>query len=199
MSSQGSVTNWIQLLETGEDSAAQQIWERYWVRLVSLAREKLRGAKRLVADEEDVALSVFDSCCRGIEQGRFPNLEGRDNLWRLLVKKTIHKSLRQIKYERRLKRGGGRVITETDLPLADEEGNAFEQLIGHEPSPEFAAQVAEEIARRIGMLEEDKLRSIAVWKMEGFTNAEIAIKLGCIEKTVGRKVERIREAWKERE
>jgi len=75
MTTSGSVTHWLQLLQAGEDSAARQIWERYFPRLVGLAREKLRGADGRMADEEDIALSVFDSFCRGIEQGRCSNVE----------------------------------------------------------------------------------------------------------------------------
>jgi len=194
----GSVTNWLQLLQAGEGAAARQIWERYCPRLVSLAREKLRGADRRMADEEDVALSVFDSFCRGIEQGRFPNLEGRDNLWKVLVILTARKSLRLIQHERRQKRGGGHVVAGADLPPPDpEEGDAFDRLIGREPSPEFAAQVAEECVRLLDLLGEDELRSIAVWKMESYTNAEVAGKLGCLERTVERKVRVIRGLWED--
>jgi DNA-directed RNA polymerase specialized sigma24 family protein len=194
----GSVTNWMQLLQAGDDSAARQIWERYFARLVDLARAKLRGSERRMADEEDVALSVFDSFCRGMEQGRFPNLEGRDNLWKVLVMLTARKSLRLIQYERRQKRGGGHVVARADLPPPDvEEGDAFDRLIGREPSPEFAAQVAEECARLLSLLGEDELRSVARWKMEGHTNAEVAGKLGCLERTVERKVRVIRGMWED--
>ena len=90
----------------------RQIWERYFRRLVGLAREKLRGTRCGAADEEDVALSVFDSFCRGLEEGRFPNLQDRDNLWKVLVVLTARKALRLVQYERRQKarrrQGSGR-------------------------------------------------------------------------------------------
>ncbi len=198
MAPDGSVTHWIQLLQEGEDAAAREIWERYCPRLVGLARAKLRGAACRVADEEDVALSVFDSFCRGLEEGRFPNLEGRDNLWKLLVVLTARKALRLIQQERRLKRGGGNVLAEADLaPEGPNEGAAFENLIGREPSPEFAAQVAEECCRLLDRLGDDELRSIARWKMEGHTNAEIAGKLGCLERTVERKLRVVRGLWED--
>jgi len=192
----GSVTHWLQLLQAGEDAGAQQIWERYRDRLVGLARKKLRGAERRMADEEDVVLSVFDSVFRGIKQGRFSKMQGRDDLWKVLVTVTARKSLRMKLYERRQKRGGGHVIAETDLPQIDgEEGDALDRLIGCEPSPEFAAQVAEECRRLLALLNKDALESVACWKMEGHTNAEIAFKLGCIESTVERKMRKIRDIW----
>jgi hypothetical protein len=60
----GSVTRCIVLLKAGESAAAQEIWDRYFGRLVALARARLRTAARRVADEEDVALSALDSFCR---------------------------------------------------------------------------------------------------------------------------------------
>ena len=51
------------------------------------ARGKLedRGARRRVADEDDVALSAFKSLCVGAARGRYPILTDRDDLWRLLI------------------------------------------------------------------------------------------------------------------
>src|SRR5207237_10567463 len=89
----GSVTRWIGDLKAGGDSAAQHLWERYFHRLVHFARARLRAARRAgaIADEEDAALSAFDSFCRGAAQGRFPDLADRDGLWRLLVVITLRK------------------------------------------------------------------------------------------------------------
>jgi hypothetical protein len=86
MASEGSVTHWIGQLQAGDPAAAQPLWERYFLKLVHLARRKLQGLPRRAADEEDVALSAFDSFCRAAEARRFPALADRDGLWRLLVK-----------------------------------------------------------------------------------------------------------------
>jgi hypothetical protein len=88
MSSEHSVTHWIDQLKAGDQAAAQKLWEGYFHRLVRLARTKLQGAPKRAADEEDVALSAFDSFCQGVERGRFPQLADRDDLWRLLVTLT---------------------------------------------------------------------------------------------------------------
>src|SRR5207237_8589108 len=104
MASKGSVTRWVGQLQAGDQEAAQHLWERYFRRLVGLARRKLRDAPRRAADEEDVALSAFDSFCRGAQRGRFPQLLDRDNLWRLLVVITARKASCHLRAERRLKR-----------------------------------------------------------------------------------------------
>ncbi len=196
MHSPGSVTHWLNLLKAGDPAAAQPLWERYFRRLTGLARAKLRGLPRQAVDEEDVALSAFDSFCRAVERGRFPRLDDRDDLTHVLLMLTARKALDLRLHEGRQKRGGGRVVTETDLALA--EGNAEENLaeiIGREPTPEFAAQMEEEYQRLLGLLGNEQLRQIAAAKMEGYTTEEIAARLGCAPCTVSRKVQKIRERW----
>ena len=63
-----SVTTWLARLKAGDSQAGQQLWQRYLDRLTRLARRKLAGASRRVADEEDVALSAFHGFLRGVER-----------------------------------------------------------------------------------------------------------------------------------
>src|SRR5436309_1207188 len=73
--------------------------------------------------------------------------------------------------------------------------DAGRRLPGREPGPDFACQVAEECRRRLEVLDDPQLRDVARWKMEGYTNHEIARKLGCVETTVERKLRVIRSIW----
>src|SRR3989442_8454491 len=107
MSSEGSVTRWVTALKAGDTTAAQPLWDRYSRQLVSLARQRLQSARRRVADEEDVVQNAFHSFFRGVAQGRFPQLNDRDNLWRLLVVITARKALDQIAHEQSKRQGGG--------------------------------------------------------------------------------------------
>lgn len=201
MASSGSVTFWVGQLKDGDAAAAQKLWERYFHRLVGLARTKIHGAPRRMADEEDVALSAFDSFCRGAENGRFPRLTDRDDLWRLLVVITVRKALDHVIYERRQKRGGGAVLGESALLnwATSEDGvHGMEQVLGSEPTPVLAAQLAEEFSRLLDCLQDAQLRLIALWKMEGQTVDDIAQRLGCVPRTVERKLRLIRSLWAER-
>src|SRR5262245_39443366 len=99
-----SVTHWINQLKAGDHAAAQNLWERYCQRLVGLARKKLRDRPRRVTDEEDVALSAFDSFCRAAKRGRFSQLHDRDDLWQLLVLIAERKVIKLVSHERRRKR-----------------------------------------------------------------------------------------------
>ena len=190
----GSVTLWLGALRAGDEAAARELWRRYFEALVRLARARLRA--RVFADEEDVALSAFDSFYAGMARGRFPDIADRDDLWRLLVTMTARKASNQARRESRQKRGGGRVVRESALAAGPEsEAEDLGQVIGPEPSPEFAAQVAEECGRRLNGLPDESLRSVALMKMEGYTNDEIADRLGCDPRTVTRKLKVIRKAW----
>jgi DNA-directed RNA polymerase specialized sigma24 family protein len=193
-----SVTHWIHQLKGGHTDAAQKLWERYFARLVGLARKKLQGSRGRVEDEEDVALSAFASFCRGAAAGRFPQLADRDNLWPLLVRITACKAIDLVNRERRLKRGGGKVEGESALPGAgDSNPPGLEQVVGDEPTPDFAAQVGEQCQRLLDQLGDDELRSIEVWKMEGYTNEEIAHKLDRAVVGIERRMRRIRMQWQE--
>jgi RNA polymerase sigma factor (sigma-70 family) len=199
MSSSGSVTHWLHQLGDG-GGAAQALWERYFDRLVRLARRKLRDAPRRAADEEDVALSAFDSFCWGAAQGRFPRLNDRDNLWALLVRITERKASDLARHERRQKRGGGKVVSDVEPP-GPADSSAAEGSVGRaagrEPTPAFAALVAEECRRLLDRLGDGELRRIAIWKMEGYTNAEIAARVDLSEPTVERRLRRVRRLWEQ--
>lgn len=199
MSSEGSVTRWVTALKGGDTAAAQPLWERYHRQLVSLARQKLQSARRRVADEEDVVQSAFHSFFRGVAAGRFPKLDDRNNLWRLLVVITARKALDQIAHERSKRQGGGTVQGQSRMLLeeSDWDDPAIQQVVGDEPTPEFAAQVAEEYERLLDRLDDLTLRQVAIRKMEGHTNDEIAEQLNCSKRTVARKLETIRIIWSE--
>jgi RNA polymerase sigma factor (sigma-70 family) len=198
MSSPGSVTHWIAALKDGESAAAQPLWERYYRQLIALARQRLRSARSRAADEEDVVQNAFHSFFRAMDQGRFPQLDDRDSLWRLLVVITANKALKQLAYDNRQKRGGGTAQGPMRIySLGPDDEAALVQLVGVEPSADFAAQVAEECGRLLDVLGDETLRQVAVWKMEGYSNDEIAERLACSRRTVARKLDAIRILWSE--
>jgi RNA polymerase sigma factor (sigma-70 family) len=192
-----SVSQWIVHLKEGQDDAVQRLWERYALRLVELARRRLKDAPKRVADEEDIAQSVFHSLCRGAVAGRFASVQNRDDLWWLLLAITKQKVTDHVRREMAQKRGAGRVQSESGLNSNpdDSQGFALDRLIGEEPSPEFALMLAEQHERLLGLLRDDRLRQIATFRIEGFTVPEIAEDLRVSTRSVERKLQLIRGVW----
>jgi RNA polymerase sigma factor (sigma-70 family) len=186
---EGSVSGWVNLLQAGDSEAAQQLWDRYFHRMVGLARARLRAAGT-AAEEEDVALSAFASFCQAAENQRFPQLANRDDLWRLLVTLTARKVWHRRRFEQTQKRGAGTGgLGNFEMEL--------DAIVGREPTPEFAAEVADELQSRLARLKKDDLVAIALRKLDGYTNDEIAGQLGCARSTVERRLRLIRLEWSE--
>jgi RNA polymerase sigma factor (sigma-70 family) len=195
-----SSTVLIEQLKAGDYEAAQPLWERYYPRLVALARKKLRGRTPLrAADEEDVALSAFKSFCAGAREGRFPRLKDADGLWAMLVLITVRKAADLANRNRRQKRGGGKVRGESvfDRPAGDGKPGGLQEFAGKDPSPDLPALLAEEFERLLNQLEDDQQRSVLVGKLEGRTNAEVAHQIGRSEATVERELRLIRKLLQE--
>lgn len=112
-------------------------------------------------------------------------------LWRLLVAITARKAL-NLKYHHARRRLGGqsRILRPADDPTL-----RLESIVGPEPSPAFAAQVAEEYRRLLGILGDDILRWVAVLRMEGYSIAEIAAEIRKTPRTIERKLRLIRDIW----
>lgn len=192
--SDSSVTRWLQRLEVGDSVAAERLWQLFFERLVQLAHGRLQVRHRKAIDAEDIALSAFHSFCVGVEKKKFPALSNRDNLWRLLVSITIHKLLHAVRDQTRIKRGG--LFRELQGLDSSSSGlDILNQVVSHEPSPELAVEVAEQYEILIRSLDNKELMQLATWKMEGFTNEEIAAKIGKSQRTVERKLNLIRKIW----
>lgn len=212
MSQHPSITFWISQLKTGDVEAAQRLWELYFLRMVELARRKLEGVPKAVADEEDVALSAFRSFCSGARKGRFSQLVDRDNLWPLLMAITANKSVDLIRRQNRQKRGGsGHSDQEPNSPRSLQGGNASDprpvrspveiplsELISVEPTPEFAAELSDQLQHLLQRLDEtgdSDLRKIALMKMECYSTLEIAEAIGCASRSVERKMQIVMRLW----
>jgi len=200
MATEASITRCIALLRQGEGAAAQVIWERYYPQLVRLARQQLAGLSCRAADEEDIALSALDRFCRAAQQGRYPDLADRHGLWRLLLQITARRVRDQARYERRQRRGAGRVYGQSDRPDQSGSGDAdLREVADDAPTPEFAALMAERCRRLLARLEDPGLQALAIAKMDGSANEEIAAEMGCSVRTVERRLKLIRDIWRDEE
>jgi DNA-directed RNA polymerase specialized sigma24 family protein len=116
----GSVTRFFDALCAGDPAGAEALWERFFPRLVGLARRALAGRPQRAADADDAALSAFASFCLRARAGEFRPAD-REGLWHLLAVITTRKARKQARREGAEKRGGGSVGDEETLalPLAE--------------------------------------------------------------------------------
>lgn len=179
MSSEQSISRWIQEVKNGNDEAAEALWDRYFSDLVRVAEQKLQGIPCGVENEEDVAIRAFKSFFSAARQGRYPNLAGRDSLWRLLSKITKYKAIDVIR-----RRAREPVVSDHDLQFAVDDADPF-----------MAAIMTEEVRRMLDVLQEPGLQEMALAKLANFTNEEVAAKQDCSIRTVERRLNLIREKW----
>jgi DNA-binding CsgD family transcriptional regulator len=194
----GSVTEFLQQLRDGEASTAQQaLWERYFQRLAGIARVKLVPSARRVRDEEDIALSTLDSFFQATEEGRYPEIGDRTELWPLLAQIAVCKAMKHRERELAAKRGAGAVrgdsaVDELSWNRSIDAQAGFDQFLSSEPTPDSVAELKELVCNLMQRLENVTLRQVAQLKLSGYANYEIAEKLEVSERTVERKLVRIR-------
>jgi len=189
MTSMGSVTRSIRDLETREqrEEAVRKLWDRYFEGLVRYALKKLQAmhAARGIADQEDAVVRAFAKVCRGIEAGQL-KIGNRGDFLKLLRWSTNNEIKNQVN---RYPRENPNASMDPDRGETN-----LDQVPGMEKS--FEPLLAEEGCRRLlDLLGEEVLRMIALWKLLGHTNEEIARKLDCSLASVERKIGRIRAKW----
>lgn len=192
-----SVSEWISSLQKGDAGAAQRLWDRYFEELVKFARRRLGDSPRQSKDEEDIALSVFDSFCRGVQAGRLAGLTDHHELWWTLLAITRRKVVDLIRVNNRQAHGVMAALPESDVPVDPTTGKEFDLnlVLDETPNPEVLMHLDEEWQRLLSKLRDDTLRKIACWRIEGDTIEEISKKLRILPRTVGRKLSLIRSKW----
>jgi DNA-directed RNA polymerase specialized sigma24 family protein len=185
----GDVTHWLHQLKAGDRAAARPLWERYFRRLVGLARERLRGLPRAGRDEEDLALSAFDSFYRAAEAGRFPHLDDSLDLWQVLSLIASRKAYDLVQQLGRMQCDYRRT-----QPL---DGEDVPEPMSKELDPAEIAELTEATGRLLALLPDDRSRFVALRKLEGYTNEEIKQLQGCALVTVERELRLIRKFWKQ--
>ena len=198
MPNEESVTDWLEGLKSGRSSGATQLWQRYVEQLARLARRKLGRTPRGAADEEDVVLSAFHAFLEGVRDGHFARLHDRDDLWQVLVMLTERKAINLRRREKAAKRDKAQDQDESAFPqpegLMVQDGD-LDHVADREPTPAFAAEVAENLQQLLDRLNDDSQRQVALGKLEGYTNQELAERLGISLRSVERKLQIIRSKW----
>ncbi len=188
-----SVTLMIQQLKDDPSEAAGAIWQRFFTRLLPLARARLRGLADQSVDEEDLLVSVFDRFFVAASEDRFARLHDRDDLWQILLMLTDHQVAEQYRRSHAQKRGGGKVAS-LDGATAGQPAD-WRSLAEVELPPEYVVAFNDNMQHALAKLDEEKTRNVALLKLEGYENREIARQLGISLSSVERKLRVVREKW----
>ena len=181
-----AVTQWIADLRSGDGVAALRLWKYLEPKLLRLGRRQLRSAKTTCYDEDDLAQSAFHALCDSIQNGRYENLVDRSEVWKLLTTIALNKYRRQATFDSAIKRGGNMQRGDIDRALRSE----CDQLSGEEK-----LMMEEECERLLCLLGRNEIKQVALLKVEGYTNEEIATALSCTRRTVQRRLNFIRNVW----
>ena len=181
----GSVSQLIARLQQGDELALAQLHQRYWPALVNMARKRLDQRPVTGADEDDVAQSAMIGFFQTVRNQKAVPLANRHQLLALLSHIVACKAINRIKHSLALKRGQGKVRSLTPLALL---------VAARDGDPQQEAILRECYQKYVGGLP-NQLRDFAEMHLAGLTNQEIANRLGCVERTVERKLALLRAQW----
>jgi DNA-directed RNA polymerase specialized sigma24 family protein len=189
-----SISKWIPQLQIGDPEASNELCRRHWDKVEAAARRGLKGLPRRKADEEDVTIMVFEAFLRGVKEKRFKRLENRQDVWQILTMLTRRMTASIFRDAYAGKRGGGQVRDESAFERIDPNGSAGPGIQDvADDREDDVDQWPLEIRESLGRLEDDQLRQIVLFKLEGYKNKEIAGRMEISLRSVERKLGLIRE------
>ena len=192
----GSITKLIEELRGGSDSAVPAVWSRYFSKLANIADNGMTNSPGRAVAGEDLASAVLQTVCRKVSIGLYPDLRDRDDLWLMLLTITRCRVVSQNRYENRQKRGGGKVRLATDMKAFQNEAFDLNTIAGGDPTPESVVSLKDSCNYLISTtLRDETTKEIAILKLEGLSNDEIAERLNIVKRTVERKIKLIRSLW----
>jgi RNA polymerase sigma factor (sigma-70 family) len=179
--------------QTGDQSAAEALFRRYFARLHGLVRARLSDKMAARLDADDVVQSAFRSFFTGARDGRYV-LKHSGDLWRLLAAITMNK----MRHAERRHAAGKRCVDLEQLPLPLR-AELDEDLVwmAHDPTPEEAAILADEVQSLLRPLAPEQRRIVEL-RLQGYTLEEIAVEVRRSQRTVRRTMELVRERLQER-
>ncbi|MDR1141137.1 MAG: hypothetical protein LBL62_05545 [Planctomycetaceae bacterium] len=183
--------------------ALEQFWNLHFERLTTLARRKMSQVNKRVSDEEDIAISAINSFYSGLAERRFHSIQGNNELWKILATIVCRKISKQKRGESTQKRGGGQVrgesifIAGSNSENNNNERSGLGNISGTTVTPYLEVEFLDTCENLYKILEDESIRHIARLIMEGYSIDEIAAEIGCVRRTVERKLKIIREKWKQ--
>jgi RNA polymerase sigma-70 factor, ECF subfamily len=174
-------------LRSGEDAAAQRVFERFARQLIGLTRRQFDQRLAHKVDPEDVVQSAYKSFFVRHQAGQL-TVENWNSLWKLLTIITLRKCADRVEYHKAARRDAAR---EARAPADPDRPAPWQETFDRAPLPEEAAILAETLEGLYASMDADE-RPILELSLQGYTVPEISDRLGRAERSVRRLRERIR-------
>jgi RNA polymerase sigma-70 factor (ECF subfamily) len=175
----------VERCRTGSESAATELFNRYVSRLLGVAKRRIGERMNSRLDPEDVVQSVFRTFFTRLKNDQFEIVE-EDDLSKLLVRITLHKTLRQIAYHRAARRDPNQ-----ETPQGDVSRNDILQVMTKEPTPETVVTFIDQLDHFLARLSPEE-QQILMMRLQGSSTDEIAKQLNSYDRKVRRVLERVR-------
>ncbi len=175
----------IKRLRSGSDTAAREVFDRYVERLLILSKRRIGQRMNSRVDPEDVVQSVFRTFFTRMKNDKF-EIAAEDDLFKLLVRITTHKTLRQIAHHKAAKRDPN-----AEIAQGDDANEMLLQAMDSEPTPETIVSFMDQLEHFLGQLAPED-RQILELRLQGHSTEEIAQQLGSYDRKIRRVLERIR-------
>lgn len=171
----------------GDEEAAGIIYSRYIQRMMRVVGGKIPDSMRARVHPEDVVQSVFRTVFRRMQNGEF-TFSDDDDLWKLLVTVALNKARKQTTKNLAARRSINR---ETQLSELTVDESLLQHLSG-QPNISDVVAFRETLDGVLAQLDETGANIVQL-RLEGFTQDEIAARLGITDRTVRRKLTTIRD------
>lgn len=190
MNDPSSISEWIShFRESGDEVAALKLWDRMHPRIRDLSRRWItRIGVPVPFDEDDVTISVFATFCDRLRAGQLPDLNDRDGLWRLLILMTARKANDHAKIALAQKRSNG--VENPDVGL-----HTISELRDTQQEPSIEVMMEEQCQAMLKSLGDPALEAVVLFKLEGYSNVEIAEKMKYSRRTIQRMLELVKDIW----
>jgi len=181
----GTVTGWLNLLRTGDDSVTEKLWSYYSPGLTNRLAGRCQGLR--ICDEDDIAATSFYRLVSVIQTFDRYECTNRTDFWRLLMIIAKNTIWDWRKYDLAFCRGGAHQI----VSLHEHEVNCVRS-----PSSGLDESTLLEKFRQLSSeLDRPEFIEIIDWKRRGLSNAQIAMKMGYSLRTVQYIIADIKAAW----
>lgn len=180
----------VEQCRAGSDSAASELFNRYVSRLMAVARRRISERMNARVDPEDVVQSVFRTFFTRLKEDQF-EIVGDDDLSKLLVRITLHKTLRQIAFHRAARRDPNHEAPQGDVTRQD-----ILQVMGKEPTPITVIAFMDQLDHFLNRLTPDE-QQILTLRLQGYSTEEIAKQTNSYDRKIRRVLDRVKAVVKE--